>query len=40
MGWCLWFLAVRNTSTNRVQTTFWPQKLGTYQAAEKHSARL
>ncbi len=36
MGCRLWFLAVRNTSTNQVRAAFWPEELhGEQAAAEK-----
>ncbi len=33
LGCRLWFLAVRNTSTNQVSATFWPEQLDAHQAA-------
>ena len=39
MGCRLWFLAVRNNSTNRVQTTFWPEELEAYQNGQLSQAK-
>ena len=33
MGCRLWFLAERNTSTNLVRATFWPEELKAHQTA-------
>ncbi len=33
LGCRLWFLAVRNTSTNQVRVTYWPEELHVNQAA-------
>ncbi len=38
MGCRLWFLAVRNTSSNRVRATFWPEELPAQQVAMQHAA--
>ena len=35
MGCRLWFLAVRNTLTNEVQATFWPDELEAHQAGQQ-----
>ncbi len=35
LGCRLWFLAVRNTSTNLVRAAFWPDQLAAHQAAAK-----
>ncbi len=34
MGCRCWFLAVRSSLTNQVQTTFWPEELDTYRASQ------
>ncbi len=34
MGCRQWFLAVRNTSTNQVRSTFWPHEMGSKKSEE------
>lgn len=38
MGCRLWFLASRNTSTNQVYASFWPERLTAQTATGKSSA--